>query len=456
MNASPAVPVEPMPPGLGNVYVYETFNAVSWIVVLGSPMLLYLQRLHASATVLALAASLGPAMSILQIPAAPFVEKIGYRRFVVNGWTARSVFIIVMTVVAFLPDGVDRTTRIVLMLFLSFGYNFLRGISLCGILPWFTHIVPESRRGEFLAKDQMAAAVAVVAALAGFSWILTGRERWYSFGAVFAISAVSAFISVRFLRRVPDVAVEKIVVNPHPMPWREMFFFPPFQRYIRYNAVINVAIGASTVFWVRFFRQSLHLSDSNVLAVGAITTSALAFALLLVSTIIDRTGSRPALTLSGGLFACHFFLWAGVAAGLVRCTWSLIVFQSVVSGLAGALWNLANVRAVIGLIPVMGRAHFLALYSVVANLTTALVPVLWGPILDALEVWQKPWGWWQWNSFSLFYVVLAVNMLVGLVMLQDVEEPEAMNWNTFTQELLVKTPARAVSRVISRLRTPGL
>ena len=456
MSALHAEPVEPMPRGLGNVYLYEMFNAASWTVVLGSPMLLYLQRLNASATILAVAASLAPMMSILQIPAAPFVEKVGYRRFVVSGWTARSLFIIVMAGVAFLPDSVDRTTRIVAMLFLSLGYNFMRGISLCGVLPWFTHIVPASRRGEFLAKDQLAAALAIVLALAGFSWILTGRERAYSFGLVFSISAVCAFIGVRFLRQVPDVAVEKIIPNPNPLPWGEMFFFPPFQRYIRYNAVINLALGASAVFWVRFFRDSLHVHDSDVLIVGAITTLVLAFALFLASSIIDRTGSRPALTLSGGIFACHFLIWAGAAAGVIPGTWGVIILQSVISGLAGALWNLANVRIVIGLVPVMGRAHFLALYSVISNLTVAVIPLLWGPVLDALEHWRVDWGWWHWNSFSLFYAVLAFTMVLGLMMLRDVQEPEAMNWDVFTRELLVNTPARAVSRVISRMRAPGL
>jgi MFS family permease len=455
MSASHVDTVEPMPPGIGNIYVYEVFNAVSWIVVLGSPMLLYLQRLHASATILAIAAGLAPVMTILQIPAARYVEKIGYRRFVVNGWTARSLFIVGMTVVAFLPDSLDRTTRIVSMLFLSLGYNILRGISVCGVLPWFTHIVPESRRGEFLAKDQMSAAIAVIFALAGFSWILNGRERWYSFGILFCISTVSAFLGVRFLRRVPDVAVEKIVNNPAPMPWKEMFFYPPFQRYIRYNVVVNVALGASGVFWVRFFRDSLHITDSNMLMVGAITTSVLAFALFLASSIIDRTGSRPALTLSGIIFAGHFTIWACAAAGLIPGTWSLIIFQSVVSGLAGALWNLANVRAVIGLVPVMGRAHFLALYSVISSLTVAIIPLFWGPLIDGLEHWHVAWGWWTWNSFSLFYAVLAITMLAALVLLQDVEEPESMTWDVFTRELLVNTPARAVSRLINRARTPG-
>ena len=456
MSAPLEEPPEPMPKGIHNIYIYEVFNATSWVVVLSSPMLLYLQHLHASATVLAIAAGLAPVMTLLQVPAAPFVEKVGYRRFVVSGWTARSLFIIGMTVVAFLPDSVNATTRIVTMLLLALGYNIMRGVATCGLMPWFTHIVPESRRGEFLAKDQMAAALAVVVALSVFALILHGGVKWYSFGIVYAISAASAFVSVRFLRRVPDVAVEKIVKNENPMPWKAMFFYPPFQKYIRYNVVINLALGASGVFWVRFFRDTLHVSDSHVLMVGALTTCVLALALFLASSIIDRTGNRPALTLSGGVFICHFSIWGLTAAGLIPCTTTLIVFQSIISGLAGALWNLANVRAVIGIIPAMGRAHFLALYSVAANLTLAIIPLCWGPIIDGLGHWQIAWGWWHWNSFSIFYFTLALTMLGGLVMLQDVREPEAMNWNVFTRELLVNTPARGISRVISRFKGPGL
>src|SRR5271168_2974124 len=109
-------PQEPMPPGIHNVYLYDVFNTTSWSVVLGPPMLLFLQNLSATATVIAIAACLSPTLNILQIPAAHYVERIGYRRFVLAGWISRSFMIIGMTVVAFLPESVDRTTRIVLMI----------------------------------------------------------------------------------------------------------------------------------------------------------------------------------------------------------------------------------------------------------------------------------------------------------------------------------------------------
>jgi MFS family permease len=457
MTPAPDTHPVPMPKYVRDIYLYECFNAASWVVVLSSPMLLYFQHLHAPATVLALASSLAPLFSTLQIPAAQYLEKIGYRRLVVNGWTARSMFIVAMVVLCFFTDKLSPTVDMGLMLFFMAAYNLLRGISLCGVMPWFTHIVPEARRGEFLAKDQVAASIAVIVALAVFSWILGDRGRPWSFAIVYALGAASAFVSVRFLRQVPDVPVEKAVPNPNPMPWRAMFVYPPFQRFIRYNAVINVALGASGVFWVRFFRQSLHVSDSSILLVGSLTTGVLALALYMVSSIIDRTGSRPALTLSGGLYVVHFGIWAAVAAKVIPATMETIVFQCVISGLAGALFNLANLRAVIGIVPVMGRAHFLALYSVGANLIVALVPLLWGPVFDGLGHWQVAWGAWHWNDFTIFYLTLVVTMLIGLVLLRGVPESgQPMDWDDFTRELLVNTPARAVGRVFSRMRGPGL
>jgi MFS family permease len=443
----------PMPKDIHNVYIYEMFNTASWSVVLGSPMLLFFQHLQASATILAIAGCLAPCLNILQIPAAHFVERVGYRRFVLAGWTTRSVVVIGMMLVAFLPESVDTATRMVLMLFLSFVYNAMRGIAVCGFLPWFTHIVHESRRGEFLAKDQLAGALAGIACLF-ISGALLRHAAWYSFGILFAISAASAFASLSFLRRIPDVPVEKITNNPAPMPWREMISYPPFFKYVRYNIVINMALGASGVFWVRYFRNFLQMSESNVLFVACFSTAMLALGLFLVGPLIDRAGNKPALTVSGLLFICHFTGWACVAGGLLPFNDIVLGCQIFTSGLGGALWNLANVRTVMGIVPHMGRPHFLALYSVASNLTVGLVPLVWGPIMDYTNGWHVAWGFWQWNSYSLLYLTLASTIVVGLTLLRFVVEPITMTWDVFMSELLVKTPGRAISRLIGRMRGP--
>jgi MFS family permease len=456
MNASAAPALAPpMPRGIHHAYLFDMFNAMSWTVVLGTPMLLFFQHLHATATILAVAASLAPLLTILQIPAARFVERVGYRRFALRGWTLRTFVQVGMTVVAFLPDSFDRATRMVVMLFLSFVFCTLRGISTCSMLPWFTHIVPEERRGEFLSRDQIGTALAGVVSLLACGLFFMDGLAWYSFGLVFAGSTVAAFASLLFLKRIPDVPVEKIAPNAHALPWREMFFYPPFFKYIRYNIVINMALGASAVFWVRFFRSFLHVSNSNTLLNSCASTVTLAGAVFLIAPVIDRTGNRQVLWLSGLFFIVHFLGWGLVAAGVLPFSLGVIAWQALTSGCGGALWNLANVRAVMGIVPAMGRPHFLALYSVASSLTIAIVPLMWGPVVDALEDWRVTWGFWNWNIFSIFYLVLALTIAAGLVLLRAVAEPKSLPWDVFMRELLVETPSRAVSRLIGRPRSPN-
>lgn len=445
-----------MPPDIHNVYTFEVFNTASWSIVLGSPMLLYFQHLGATATILAVAACLPPFLNTLQIPAAQFVEKVGYRRFVLTGWSTRSLVVIGMMGVALLPSSVDVATRMILMLALSFIYNSLRGVSACGMLPWFTHIVPESRRGEFLAKDQLAGALAGVICLFLSGTLLHFHDSWPSFGILFFVSAMAAFVSLVYLRRIPDVPVERIVQNPNPMPWRAMFFYPPFFKYVSYNVVINMALGSSNVFWIRYFRTVLNVSESQIIYVACFSTAVLAGGLFLAGSVIDRAGSKPALTLSGILFAIHFMVWGCVAAGILHFTLPLLIIQLCISGLGGSLWNLANVRMVMGIVPHMGRPHFLALYSVAGNVTVGLIPLLWGPFMDYSQHWQLAWGLWHWNSYSIFYCILVLIIAAGLFRLRGVVETVTMTWDEFTTELLVKTPSRAVSRLIGRLRGPNV
>jgi MFS family permease len=462
MSAAPAssptspAPREPMPEGIHNVYVFDMFNAISWIAIIGSPMLLFFQQLNVSATVLAIVASLPPLLNILQIPAARFVERVGYRRFVLGGWTTRSFLIIGMALVAMLTNVLDHETQIAAILFLSFGYNTLRGISSCGMLPWFTHIVPAERRGEFWAKDQMSVACASIFSMLLFSTLLRLLDHSSCFGIIFSISAISAFVSLYFMRRIPDVPVEKIVPNDTPLPWKEMFFYPPVFKYLRYNIVINVALGASNAFWVRFFRAFLHINQSYTLLCGCASTVVLVLTLLLITPLVDRTGNKLLFATSGILFAFHFTGWAMIAAGIIPATKLAFIVQCTTSGLGAAFWNLTNVRYIMGIVPVMGRAHFLALFSVSGNLTIGLVPLLWGPVMDYLNHWHLAWGPWIWNSYSLFYSTLAVTILIGLVLLRRLDEPKMMSWDVFISELLVKTPSRAISRVIGRLRGPGI
>src|SRR5512136_73806 len=81
------------PPGLNNAYLFATFNALSFQIVLNSPMVLYGKSLGASATVLGIITGMMPLLVIFQIPAAQYINRVGYRQFVYAGWGTRVAFI---------------------------------------------------------------------------------------------------------------------------------------------------------------------------------------------------------------------------------------------------------------------------------------------------------------------------------------------------------------------------
>src|ERR1041385_7660320 len=90
---------ETLPAGLFNAYLFAMFNALSFQIVLNSPMVLYAKGLGASATVLGFLAGMMPLLVIFQIPAAQCVSRVGYKKFVYAGWGTRVAFIFAMALV---------------------------------------------------------------------------------------------------------------------------------------------------------------------------------------------------------------------------------------------------------------------------------------------------------------------------------------------------------------------
>src|SRR5436190_23772169 len=141
------------PAGLHNAFLFSAFNALSFQLVLSSPMVLYAKTLGASATVLGIIVGMMPLLVIFQIPAANYIARVGFKRFVYAGWGTRVRFIFVMALVPLTGVLLDGRNRLALMLMLLFCFNLSRGISSSAWLPWITALVPSTLRGKYLSRD---------------------------------------------------------------------------------------------------------------------------------------------------------------------------------------------------------------------------------------------------------------------------------------------------------------
>lgn len=447
-------PPAQMPAGLGNAYAFQVFNTLSFQIVLSVPMFLFFKQLGASATILGIVAALPNLLNILQIPAARFVEVVGYRKFVLRGWTTRSYLILGMAITAFLPTRIDAESRIALMLLLLFIYNASRGISVCGFLPWMTKLVPESIRGRYISRDQMSSSLASVVSLIINAYLLGGSTALWAYGGLFVFSFVTAMVSIYFLRKIPDAPVEEASYVTGKVPWKELMFYPPFMKFMVLNVITNCAFAGSNVFWIPMFSDQFHFTGSKTLYISSIAAVVSAYCLFALGRIIDRVGSRPVISMGLVFFMIHFGGWASTSAGVVPINWYTLFVIQIFSGLAGSFYNLANSRMLMGTVPAMGRSHFFALYSVITSLILSLMSIVWGLILDSMSNWHYTMFGWEWNKYSFFYSVLIIAMIIGQYFLHRLDEARAMPTDEFMKELLINTPSRALSRLLFRKPLP--
>lgn len=438
------------PPGLNNAYLFATFNALSFQVVLGTPMVLYGKSLNASATVLGLLAGMVSLLVILQIPGASYISRFGYKRFVYAGWGVRVAFIFAMALVPLTGGFLDAPSRLVLIIALLFGFNCSRGISSAGWLPWIASLVPAAVRGHYLARDAAVVNVASFFSLLLAAFCLGAEPKAWQFSALFAFSAVTGAVSLVFLKRIPDAAAPEEESRPRGrVPWMAMLNFSPFKKHVLMALAWAVAYGGIQAFSVVYLK-STGMDEGRILLLTSIFYLGGLCSLWFLGSRIDRFGSKPVFAFS---FVIWFVLMAGwtvLAGGVLATSLAVVLTIQFLMGLFAALVQTSNARLVMEIVPAMGRNHFFALYSVITNVTQGLAPIGWGMLIDAIGPRHTAWLGLDWNRYSIFFAAVATLFVVAFVLARRLEEPRAVSLDKLVREILVDSPQRVLVRLWPR------
>jgi MFS family permease len=434
---------EEFPPGLNNAYFFAVFNALSFQFVLNSPMILYAKSMGASATVLGIITGMMPLLVIFQIPAAQYVDRVGYKRFVYAGWGIRVCFIFAMALVPLTSGFLDSTTRLGLILMLLFGFNLSRGISSAGWLPWITSLVPSNVRGKYLSRD--AAWINFASFLSFlFAALCLGRNpQPWQFALIFLFSAVMGATSLSFLKRIPESAPpEHGRSSSMPVPWGELLRYPPFRKLLRMVVAWALAHGGITTFTVAFLKVKVAMPESEILFVNSVFFLGGLCSLWFLGSRLDHLGSKPVVTFCCVMWMLIIAGWAFLAGNLWQPWLGVILGLQFLMGLFTALVNMSNTRLVMAIAPVMGRNHFFAIFSVLGNVTLGLSPILWGLAIDAIGQWHGMMAAFEWNRYSVFFGAVIVAFAVVLFFARRLDEPAAASMEQLLREVLIQSPQR--------------
>jgi MFS family permease len=406
-------------------------------------MVLYAKTLGASATVLGIIAGMMPLLVIFQIPAANYIPRLGFKRFVYAGWGTRVMFIFAMALVPLTGSFLDEKNRLGLMLMLLFCFNLSRGISSCAWLPWITVLVPAGLRGKYLARDAGVQNSGSFITFLVAAACLAGQSHPWQFAVLFAFSAIMGAISLSFLKRIPDAEIpEEIRTSKTRVPWLAMAAHPPFAKLLVMLFGWSVAYGGMSAFTVDYLRTAGGMAEGKILLVTSVAYLGGLCSLWFLGSRLDRLGSKPVLTFS---FAAWFVVlggWLLLAGGALPLRLSLLLVLQYLMGLLAALVQMSNTRLAMAVIPTMGRTHFFAIYSVVNNVTLGLAPVGWGLLIDAIGARSATWVGLSWNRFTVFFAAAGLAYVITLGLARRLHEPEAASMEELMREILIQSPQR--------------
>jgi MFS family permease len=326
---------------------------------------------------------------------------------------------------------------------LLFCFNLSRGISSCAWLPWITALLPGELRGRYLARDAAVQNVASFATFLVAAAMLAGQPQSWQFALLFAFSAVTGAISLAFLKRIPDVPTpDEPRVSATRVPWLEMARYAPFYKLLRTVVAWSVAYGGLTAFTVAFLKAESGMSEGRILLVSSAAFIGGWSSLWFLGSRLDRLGSKPVLRFSFAAWLAVLGGWIALAGGVFPVKLSLVLLLQALMGLLAALVQMANTRLAMAVIPVMGRNHFFAIYSVIGNVTLGLAPIGWGLLIDLVGSHAPVWLGVQWNRFTVFYAAAALACLWTLFLARRLDEPEAASMEDLLREILIQSPQR--------------
>jgi MFS family permease len=207
---------------------------------------------------------------------------------------------------------------------------------------------------------------------------------------IFVFSALTGAASLVFLNRIPDAATpEEVKTSTTPVPWREMVRFAPFRKLLQMMVAWSVAYGGITAFTVAYLKSEAGMSEEKILVITSVMFLGGLSSLWLLGHRLDRVGSKPMLGMSFAVWVLLLAGWMTLSGRVFGPRLGAVLALEYLMGLFGALVTMSNTRLAMAVIPVMGRNHFFAIYSVVGSVALGLAPVGWD-LIDAVGGWTGP------------------------------------------------------------------
>lgn len=430
---------------------FSFFNAMTWQVALGTPMVLFGERLGASAAAIGLAYSFVFLLTPIQVLATSLLPRYGFKRMMLSGWGSRSLFLLPAIAVAWLAP--ERGTPLLVAIFIGslFVFTFCRALGACAYLPWLNSLLNEQNRGRYFATEQAMSGIAGVGTLLLCSYSLEVLPIYRAFFLQYSFAFLGSWLAYFALARLSDAP------KPSALPLREVALHTPrlifapgaFRGFLLIGVCTGAAVTAIPPFCAYFLRVGPHLSEARIVFFTTVQYVGVIAGALLIRNRIDRVGARTFFHLALLVYVAIALFWLGFLRGWFAGVAALPAVYFAV-GVAASLWSSGTMQYLPLVVAPEQRTLAFSVHSAVTSVVSGLSPVIWGWFIKGGSGAPSVDG----GAFQVFFVVALVTVAVvfGFVWRLPKEAGRGHEW--FPAGVALR-PFRALTYFASLVQPPS-
>ncbi len=427
------------------LFAFQTFNAINFTIALGAPMVLTARYIGASETVIGILNALTPLLVVLQFFAINRLNRVGCRRTMIMGWSARSFMLLLIVPLPFLHGKIASAWLVLGMFIPLLLFNTIRGFTSGAWFPWLTQVIPEEQRGRYLGTEAIFINLGAFLALRACGIFLGDDPEPWRFATLFVVSWAAGFSSAIFLRMIQETHQANPAIPERRL--REIFgaakhvwSHARFRRTSRYCALFTFALAAHPLMIVLFLREGANLSEGTILKYQSASMLGVCLTAALWGKLSDLYGSKPMLRLSNWVLLITSFFWFIWPTGLIHPNGWVVQFILLLGGSAGAAHAVAQMRLVLAAVPKHEVFVGLTLFQVLIAAMGGSAPILFGFMLEQM----------RYHGFGMraFVLVLGIIFLLALTtqfLLGKIHEPRAKGAGEIVVQLMFDWPMKVIS-----------
>ncbi len=429
---------------------FSFFNATTWMIALGTPLVLLAGELGASSFEVGLLYSFFFLLLPIQVLATWFLPVLGYKVQVVIGWSLRGAFLVIPFWLALLSPVEPERWMVFALLVSSFFFALFRAIGSCGIMPWLYGIIPDELRGKYFATDQILTGIAGLLTLVLSAAAFAFMPIFEAFAWQYGYAMAGSMIAVGFLMRMPGID------SPRKTSVGRIFSKTPqlclqagsFRRYLWFMIASNLVVTGLVPFKAYYLSVEVGLNSQTVLIYTAFQYAGAIVGSQIMRRRIDLWGAGPVFRVAILLKMMVLLFWLIMVSGQhYLSTWLPLVYM--VFGMATSNWAIANLKYLPSVCETEERALSVSVHSSVVGVLGGIAPMIWGLFIRQSD--GAPGV--QSGAFAIYFVV-ALCIYAGLFCCVALLPRERKGVEPLQNAHFLLRPMRYISHLISPI-SPG-